>query len=53
MKTKEKKHTHQKEKPLFACQPYASKVLVTSSIKDIVALPPYVDENEWLAANGK
>ena len=52
MKVKEKKHGHQKEKPLFACQPYATTVLAIGNIKELVVLQPYIDEDEWLAANG-
>jgi hypothetical protein len=52
IKPKEKKSTSQKEKPLFASQPYVGTALVTGNIKELVPLPPFVDEDEWLAVNG-
>jgi hypothetical protein len=53
IKGKEKKHASHKEKSLFACQPYVNATLITGSIRELVLLPLYIDEDEWLAANGK
>ncbi|KAJ3056835.1 Maintenance of ploidy protein mob2 [Rhizophlyctis rosea] len=38
-------------KPLFLCQPFVSATLVNGSLRKVVALPRYVDLNEWLAVN--
>ncbi|KAJ3300078.1 MOB kinase activator 1B [Borealophlyctis nickersoniae] len=38
-------------KPLFLSQPFVSHTLVNGSLKKVVALPKYVDINEWLAVN--
>jgi len=39
------------QKPLFVAQPFISATLVNGSLKKIVELPKYVDQNEWLAVN--
>ncbi|KAI8999444.1 Mob1/phocein [Gaertneriomyces semiglobifer] len=38
-------------KPLFLCQPFMDATLVNGSLRKVVALPRYVDINEWLAVN--
>ncbi|ELU44836.1 protein kinase activator Mob2 [Rhizoctonia solani AG-1 IA] len=37
--------------PLYLCQPFVRAALVTGKFKTIVALPKYVDINEWVAVN--
>jgi len=40
-------------RPLFLSPPFIDASLVEGSFKKIVVLPKYVDEDEWLAVNGK
>ncbi|BFZ57492.1 Maintenance of ploidy protein mob2 [Savitreella phatthalungensis] len=38
-------------RPLYLCQPFVRTALVKGSFATIVALPKYVEQNEWLALN--
>ncbi|KND01442.1 uncharacterized protein SPPG_03246 [Spizellomyces punctatus DAOM BR117] len=38
-------------KPLWLSQPFVEATLVNGSLRKVVALPRYVDINEWLAVN--
>ncbi|KAH8916111.1 hypothetical protein BT69DRAFT_1288037 [Atractiella rhizophila] len=38
-------------KPLYLCQPFVKAALVKGNFKNIVALPKWVDTNEWVAVN--
>jgi MOB kinase activator 1 len=38
-------------RPLYLCQPFLKAALVKGTFKTIVALPKWVDANEWVAVN--
>ncbi|ORX99435.1 Mob1/phocein [Basidiobolus meristosporus CBS 931.73] len=50
-KNKVKRPNTPTPRPLFLSSPFVHSSLVKGSFKPIVALPKYVDENEWLAVN--
>ncbi|KAL1923929.1 uncharacterized protein VTP21DRAFT_6964 [Calcarisporiella thermophila] len=50
-KGKVKKSSAPLPKPLFLMPPYVNASLVKGNFRNIVELPKYVDENEWLAIN--
>lgn len=43
--------SQQDHRKLFLCQPFVRTTLVKGSFATIVALPKYIDLNEWLALN--
>ncbi|KAG4304477.1 hypothetical protein PORY_002187 [Pneumocystis oryctolagi] len=44
--------SQQDSRKLFLCQPFIKTALVKGNFATIVALPKYIDLNEWLALNG-